>query len=88
VEKYDTSTVKPPVLREDIGDGAADDRVREEFMRDYMESQQRRNAPQPPPKKKGEDDSKLKGPRLGGSRSARAAMHASLQKGSDASTKK
>jgi hypothetical protein len=59
-----------------------DDRVAEEFKRDYMDNQQsRRRNPQPVPqsRKKEEAEKKMKGPKLGGSRSARAAMYKAMQ---------
>ncbi|KAI1448118.1 hypothetical protein F5Y02DRAFT_335626 [Annulohypoxylon stygium] len=68
-------------------DGAADDRIAEEFRREFMdaqaERQQKRKKPAnaPPgggpggPGSKGQkDDDVLKGPKLGGSRNVRAAM--------------
>ncbi|KAL3417876.1 hypothetical protein PVAG01_10885 [Phlyctema vagabunda] len=68
-------------------DQAADDRIAEEFRREFMDAVSQRHrkkaAPPPPsggqPGKKGEEDV-LKGPKLGGSRSARAAMRESLLK--------
>lgn len=59
---------------------AADDRVAEQFRREFMEAVSSRNfrRRQPkPPGVKGEE--KIKGPKLGGSRSARAAMRAKQQ---------
>lgn len=66
-------------------DGAADDRIAEEFRRDFMDAMAQRNrrrratnAPKPgPPKNK---DEILRGPKLGGSRNARAAMRDILLK--------
>ena len=61
-------------------DGAADDRVAEEFRRDFLEAMsrrtRRRRAPAPAPSKYGpkKDEEVLKGPKLGGSRNARSAM--------------
>ena len=61
-------------------DGAADDRVAEEFRREFLEAMsqraQRKKPPAPAPSKYGpkKDEEVLKGPKLGGSRNARAAM--------------
>lgn len=62
-------------------DEAADERIAEAFRRDFMnqvEEKTARKAQPPPPGPargaKGEPD--MKGPKLGGSRSARAAMRA------------
>ena len=61
------------------GDQAADDILAERFRQEYLDSIESRNVQQRKPpvppgigNKKGED--KTKGPKLGGSRSARAAM--------------
>ncbi|KAF2739566.1 hypothetical protein EJ04DRAFT_484525 [Polyplosphaeria fusca] len=56
-------------------DGNADDAMLEQFKRDYLESIEERNQRKPaaPPNIKGAKD-QPKGPKLGGSRSARAAM--------------
>lgn len=72
---------EPPVEEERNGAGndeAADDRIAEAFRREFMDAvgarQQRKKQVGPPTTggKKGEEE--LKGPKLGGSRSARAAM--------------
>ncbi len=65
----------------DEPDQAADDRIAEEFCRDFMEAIASRNLkrsnPAPPSGgKAGKGEEKPKGPKLGGSRSARAAMRA------------
>ncbi|KAK7533173.1 uncharacterized protein J3D65DRAFT_634617 [Phyllosticta citribraziliensis] len=60
-------------------DQAADDRIVEQFRREFMEAVQTRNKrPQPAPVvgKGGKVEERPKGPKLGGSRSARAAMRA------------
>lgn len=60
-------------------DQAADDRIVEQFRRDFMEAVQTRNKRNPPPApvgKGGKVEERPKGPKLGGSRSARAAMRA------------
>ena len=70
----------------DDEDGGADDRIAEEFRREFMDAQSQRqqrkkpalNAPKGPPTKPGEEV--LKGPKLGGSRNARAAMRDLLLK--------
>lgn len=61
-------------------DEDADERMVEEFKREFMANQEERNsrkAPPPPPGAKGES---LKGPKMGGSRSQRAAMRAIEEK--------
>ena len=62
------------------GDGiAADDFLAEQFQREYMEAAQNRNNLKKPPaanSTKGKVEDKAKGPKLGGSRSTRAAYHA------------
>ena len=58
-------------------DQAADDRIAEQFRRDFMDAiSQRRQKTTQTSKKPGPGavDDKPKGPKLGGSRSARAAM--------------
>jgi hypothetical protein len=59
----------------------ADAEMLHEFQREYYDAQQSRHQRKPPPLtgKDKEADAKVKGPRLGGSRSARAAMHKSMQ---------
>ncbi|KAF1985875.1 hypothetical protein K402DRAFT_413122 [Aulographum hederae CBS 113979] len=54
----------------------ADDRIAEQFQKEFLESLNagRRRPPAPPPSKGAKPDEKPKGPKLGGSRSARAAM--------------
>lgn len=65
-------------------DGAADDRIAEEFRKDFMDAmaarrQRRRKAPAQPPRPGAKkDDDVLKGPKLGGSRNVRAAMRDKL----------
>jgi hypothetical protein len=62
-------------------DADADERMLQDFQREYFDAQTMRQARKPPPVtgKDKEAESKVKGPRLGGSRSARAAMHKALQ---------
>lgn len=83
VEMYD-EPVQPERAIND--DQAADDRIAEEFRREFMDavSQRHRKKAAPPPPggsggKKGEEEL-LKGPKLGGSRSARAAMREMMLK--------
>ncbi|KAK3299065.1 hepatocellular carcinoma-associated antigen 59-domain-containing protein [Chaetomium fimeti] len=82
---YDTQseqTANPADLEEE--DGAADDRIAEEFRREFMDAMAQRNRrrrtaqPAKPGAKKQEEI--LKGPKLGGSRNARAAMRDLLLK--------
>ena len=66
----------PNATATDTDDQAADDRIAEQFRREFMDAiQQRRQRPPPSSSTaagaKGEPP---KGPKLGGSRSARAAM--------------
>lgn len=85
---YDTSSVQRTVTATGT-DQAADERVAEEFKREFLDAQQSRIMKPTVVRKKLEGDDKiLKGPKLGGSRSARAAMHASLQKSAGDSSKK
>lgn len=84
---YDTAqqnqTLDPAALEDE--EGAADDRIAEEFRREFMDAMaqrtRRRRGPTHPAKpgaKKQEEI--LKGPKLGGSRNARAAMRDILLK--------
>jgi hypothetical protein len=65
-------------------DGAADDRIADEFRRDFMEAMAQRNRRRRPAQnsKPGAKNTEeiLKGPKLGGSRNARAAMRDLLLK--------
>ncbi|KAI1083089.1 hypothetical protein F5B20DRAFT_445464 [Whalleya microplaca] len=81
------STTPPPtgVPGVDEEDGAADDRIAEEFRREFMDAmaqRQQKKKPAAPPGKPGakKDEDVLKGPKLGGSRNARAAMRDLLLK--------
>jgi hypothetical protein len=64
------------------GDQAADDLLAERFRQEFLDAVDSRNirraAPAPPGAAKGEE--RPKGPKLGGSRSARAAMRALEEK--------
>lgn len=60
-------------------DEAADERIAEEFRREFMDAMaerrnQRRKAPAPPARGGAKQEEILRGPKLGGSRNARAAM--------------
>ncbi|CAN8099815.1 unnamed protein product [Discula destructiva] len=60
-------------------DEAADERIAENFRREFMDAMaqrrhQRRKAPAPPPRPGAKKEEILRGPKLGGSRNARAAM--------------
>lgn len=74
VDVYETPTPPPANTPGLEDDGAADDRIAEEFRREFMEAmaeRQQKKKPVPGAKK---DEEVLKGPKLGGSRNARAAM--------------
>ncbi|RYO77711.1 hypothetical protein DL764_010185 [Monosporascus ibericus] len=85
-----TSTPAAGTGAEASGEGAADDRIAEEFRREFMEAmaqrqQQRRKKQQPPASSAAKpgakkDEDVLRGPKLGGSRNARAAMRDLLLK--------
>lgn len=78
VDMYD----EPEVPTQGKGDRAADEELADEFRREFLEALEARNKPKRPPAPppvgliKPKSDNPLKGPKLGGSRSARAAMHA------------
>jgi hypothetical protein len=71
-----------PEITEATGDDqAADDRIAEQFRRDFLDqvaSKNVRKTAPPPPGPGGKDQPK--GPKLGGSRSARAAMRLQEEK--------
>lgn len=80
VDLYDEPNTGPNINE----DQAADERLAEEFRREFMDAVTSRNirkAPAPPggPSKGGKNEAP-KGPKLGGSRSARAAMRALEEK--------
>ena len=70
----------PPPAITTSGDGEADDQIAEAFRREFMdavsERQRKKAAPAPPVRGPGgkKEEEVMKGPKLGGSRSARAAM--------------
>ncbi|KAF2007772.1 hypothetical protein P154DRAFT_528451 [Amniculicola lignicola CBS 123094] len=76
VEFFEEAPAPPPTMHENSGDNDTNDAtMAEAFRREYLESQESRNQrkPAPPPGVKGVKE-QPKGPKLGGSRSARAAM--------------
>jgi hypothetical protein len=83
VEIYDEPPVEPTTVSDDR---AADDRIAEAFRKEFMDAvsqRQRKKAvsAQPPARGPGgKKEEELKGPKLGGSRSARAAMRETLLK--------
>lgn len=85
---YEQSKATMRMSKAEAGhDEDADEALAEEFAREFMnaasERQRKRPAP-PPPMKTGygpKEEEPLKGPKLGGSRSARAAMREVLLKG-------
>ncbi|KAF1810776.1 hypothetical protein P152DRAFT_483503 [Eremomyces bilateralis CBS 781.70] len=81
LDLYDESAASSP---REANDQAADDTIAEQFRRDFMEAQNknmRRAAPPPPSQKVKPGEERPKGPKLGGSRSARAALRALEEKG-------
>jgi hypothetical protein len=84
VEIYD----EPAVEEQSMGDDqAADDRIAEAFRKEFMDAvsaRQRKKAvpAQPPSRAIGgkKEEEVMKGPKLGGSRSARAAMRETMLK--------
>lgn len=83
MEIYDEPPVEPTTVSDDQ---AADDRIAEAFRKEFMDAvsqRQRKKAvsAQPPARGPGgKKEEELKGPKLGGSRSARAAMRETLLK--------
>ncbi|TRX97869.1 hypothetical protein FHL15_001079 [Xylaria flabelliformis] len=85
VDVYETPTPPPGANTGEEEEGAADDRIAEEFRREFLDAmaeRQRRRKPVGPPSKPGakKDEEVLKGPKLGGSRNTRAAMRDLLLK--------
>ncbi|ETS86177.1 hypothetical protein PFICI_00005 [Pestalotiopsis fici W106-1] len=75
LDVYETPTPPAAATPGADDDGAADDRIAEEFKREFMEAmaeRQQKKRPAATAKKDSEDV--LKGPKLGGSRNSRAAM--------------
>lgn len=84
VDVYEAPVPTAVDAPEEDGDGAADDRIAEEFRKEFMDAmaqrrKRRRKAPAQPPRPGAKkDDDVLKGPKLGGSRNVRAAMRDKL----------
>ncbi|KAH8815040.1 hypothetical protein F5884DRAFT_851542 [Xylogone sp. PMI_703] len=77
----------PPPTAETNDDQAADDRIAEEFKREFLDAMSARQRKKNPPAQSSgrgpggkKEDEVLKGPKLGGSRSARAAMRDQMLK--------
>jgi hypothetical protein len=85
VEIYDELPIESSTINDDQ---AADDRIAEAFRREFMDAvsqRQRKKAVPAPPAARGPGGKKteeelMKGPKLGGSRSARAAMRETILK--------
>jgi hypothetical protein len=84
VEIYDELPADSPTINDDQ---AADDRIAEAFRREFMdavsERQRKKSAPAQPAARGAaakKEEELLKGPKLGGSRNARAAMRDTLLK--------
>jgi len=84
VEIYEEPVVESQVINDDQ---AADDRIAEAFRKEFMDAvsarQRKKTAPAPPPARTAggkKEEEVLKGPKLGGSRSARAAMRETMLK--------
>jgi hypothetical protein len=88
VDVYDLPPEPPAVAGPSTGDEGADEKIAEEFRREFMDAmmqrQQRRrpatNAKPVPKGTKAAAEEVLKGPKLGGSRNQRAAMRDILLK--------
>ncbi|KAI1127910.1 hypothetical protein F5Y10DRAFT_241694 [Nemania abortiva] len=85
LDVYETPTPPPGTSTAENEEGAADDRIAEEFRREFLDAlaeRQRRRKPVGPPSKPGakKEEEVLKGPKLGGSRNTRAAMRDLLLK--------
>ena len=60
-----------------LDEGGDEEAFAAHFEKQFLETDEKRRQPPPPPNKVAKGDKKeVKGPKLGGSRSARAAMHA------------
>jgi len=84
VEIYDEPVPEPPTINEDQ---AADDRIAEAFRKEFMDAisqrQRKKTGPAPLPTRSAggkKEEEILKGPKLGGSRNARAAMRETMLK--------
>jgi hypothetical protein len=86
VDVYDTTQPETPITGLDLQDGdadgsTADDRLAEQFQRQYMDDMARRRQRKKPAQAAaapGQGEDVLKGPKLGGSRNARAAVRDAL----------
>ncbi|KAK1967261.1 hypothetical protein LY78DRAFT_746609 [Colletotrichum sublineola] len=84
--RLDVYDVPKPLEPQYEGDGDADDRIAEEFRREFMDAmvqrQQKKKTTAPPARAgaRKADEEVLKGPKLGGSRNVRAAMRDLLLK--------
>lgn len=79
LDVYDVPA-QPEASGEPGFDEAADEKIAEQFRREFMDAmserrQQRRKAAPQPSRPGAKQEEVLKGPKLGGSRNARAAMH-------------
>lgn len=80
LDVYETSTPPAAATPGPDDDGATDDRIAEEFKREFMEAMAERQQKRRPAtnattsKTAKKDEDVLKGPKLGGSRNSRAAM--------------
>lgn len=78
MDVYETPKPQPGPSGGDDNEGAADDRIAEEFRREFLDAlaeRQRRRRPAAPPSKAAgkKEEEGLRGPKLGGSRNTRAA---------------
>jgi hypothetical protein len=88
VDVYDNTEPKDAIASSEYQDGdadgaTADDRLAEQFQRQYMDDMARRRQrkkPAQPSAPPGPGEDVLKGPKLGGSRNARAAVRDALLK--------
>jgi len=86
LDVYDVPSDQPEYATNmDDDEMAADDRIAEEFRRDFMDAMSQRHRRRRPavnatarPSARNQDSEILKGPKLGGSRNARAAMREKL----------
>ncbi|KAK3396532.1 hepatocellular carcinoma-associated antigen 59-domain-containing protein [Sordaria brevicollis] len=86
LDVYDVPSAEPEYATNmDDDEMAADDRIAEEFRRDFMDAMSQRHRRRRPavnatarPSARNQDSEILKGPKLGGSRNARAAMREKL----------
>ncbi|KAI2638077.1 hypothetical protein GGS21DRAFT_488783 [Xylaria nigripes] len=85
LDVYETPTPPAGANPSEEEEGAADDRIAEQFRREFLDAmaeRHRRRKPVGPPSKPGskKEEEVLKGPKLGGSRNTRAAMRDLLLK--------